>query len=57
LKKYLRSAAEICVSIFWKRKIKEKKDKKDPAMYSADCIGGFILNVLSENENTKESYR
>jgi hypothetical protein len=27
----------------------------DPAMYSVDCLGEFILNVLSERENTKES--
>jgi hypothetical protein len=28
----------------------------DSAMYSVDCLCEFILNVLSERENTKESY-
>jgi hypothetical protein len=29
----------------------------DPAMYSVDCLGKFILNVLSERENINETYR
>jgi hypothetical protein len=32
------------------------KANTDPAMYSVNCLGEFILNVLSECKNTKESF-
>jgi hypothetical protein len=31
--------------------------KTQPTMYSADCLGELILNILSKRENTKESKR